>query len=69
MTPILDDILPQLEGARVFTVIDVKDGYWNLKLSEEASNLTATSTPFGNIRFLRLPFGPKPSGDKFQYFY
>ena len=66
MTPILDDILPQLEGSRIFTVIDVKDGYWNLKLSEEASYLTTTSTPFGNIRFLRLPFGLKVSSDKFQ---
>ena len=67
MTPILDDILPQLDGARIFTIIDVKDEYCILKLSEEASNLTMTSTPFGNIRWLRLPFGLKPSGDKFQY--
>ena len=66
MTPILDDILPQLEGAKIFSVIDVKDGYWNLKLSEKASFLTATSTPFGNIRFLRLPFGLKVSSDQFQ---
>ena len=25
-----------------------------------------TTTPYGNIRFLRLPFGLKVSGDKFQ---
>ena len=65
MTPILDDILPQLEGSRVFSVISVKDGYWNLRQSEEASYLTMTSTPFGKIRFLRLPFGLKVSSDKF----
>ena len=66
MTPIIDDILPQLSGARVFSVIDVKDGYWHLKLSENASNLTAMNTPYGNYKWLRYPFGLKTSSDDFQ---
>ena len=66
LTPILDDVLPKLEGSKIFSVIDVKDGYWNLRLSKEASYLTTTSTPFGNIRFLRLPFGLKVSSELFQ---
>ena len=65
LTPILDDVLPKLEGSKIFSVIDVKDGYWNLRLLKEASYLT-TSTPFGNIRFLRLPFGLKISSEFFQ---
>ena len=66
MTPVLDDVLPKLTGAKVFSVIDVKDGYWNLKLSPESSDLTAMGTPFGNYKWLRLPFGVKPSSDHFQ---
>ena len=63
MTPVLEDILPKLPGARVFSVLDVKDGYWHLKLSPESSDLTAMSTPFGNFKWVRLPMGLKPSSD------
>ena len=66
LTPILDDVLPKLEGSKIFSVIDVKDGYWNLRLSKEASYLTTTSTQFRNIRFLRLPFELKVSSELFQ---
>ena len=66
MTPVLEDILPQLPGARVFSVLYVKDGYWHLKLSPESSELTTLSTPFGNFKWLRLPMGLKPSFDEFQ---
>ena len=66
MTPIIDDVLPQLSGAKVFSVIDVKDGYWHLKLSQESSKLTAMNTPFGTYKWLRYPFGLKTSSDDFQ---
>lgn len=62
----LDDILPQLSGAKFFTKLDARSGYWALKLDEESSFLTTFNTPFGRYRFHRLPFGLKSSQDEFQ---
>ena len=61
----LDDILPTLAGAKFFTKLDARVGYWAVKLSEEASYLTCFSTIFGRYRYLRLPFGLCMSGDEF----
>ena len=61
----LDDILPTLAGAKFFTKLDARSGYWAVKLSEEASYLTCFSTIFGRYRYLRLPFGLCMSGDEF----
>jgi len=62
----LDDILPQLSGAKYFTKLDARSGYWAIKLSRDSSYLTTFNTPYGRYRFLRLPFGLKSSQDEFQ---
>ena len=41
--------------AKVFTVVDVKSGYWHVVLDEESSHLTTFGTPNGRYRWLRLP--------------
>ena len=64
--PTIDDILPQLAGAKVFSTLDAKDGFWHLKLDEESSRLTTFETPFGRYRWLRLPFGVSPAPELFQ---
>ncbi len=50
----LDDILPQLNGAKYFTKLDARSGYLNIKLSDKSTYLTTFHTPFGRYRFLRL---------------
>ncbi|UYV81857.1 hypothetical protein LAZ67_20002706, partial [Cordylochernes scorpioides] len=47
-------------------VVDTKDGFWNVKLSEESSNLTTFWTPFGRYKFLRMPFGLKTASEEYQ---
>ena len=66
-TPTLEDITPQLVGARVFSKIDARNGYWNVKLDDESSYLTTFNTPNGRYRFLRMPFGLRMSQDVFQF--
>lgn len=34
--PTIDDILPDLSRAKVFTVCDVKNGFWHVTLDEES---------------------------------
>ena len=55
--PIIDDVLPDLSRAKVFTKVDARNGYWHVQLDDESSKLTTFDTPFGWYRWKRLPFG------------
>ncbi|GFR78203.1 enzymatic polyprotein [Elysia marginata] len=65
-TPTLEEILPNLSGAKYFSILDAKCGYWNVVLDKESSRLTTFISPFGRYKFLRMPFGLKMSQDIFQ---
>ncbi|CAK8685059.1 unnamed protein product [Clavelina lepadiformis] len=64
--PTLDDILPALKGAKVFSKLDVKHAFWHVKLDDASSRLTTMITPHGRFRWNRLPFGLKVSSEIFQ---
>ena len=51
---------------KIFTVIDMKDGYWHVKLSEDSSYLCTFHTPLGRKRFLRMPFGISSASEVMQ---
>ena len=62
----LDEILPDLTGATVFSKLDARSGYWSIKLTEKSSYLTTFNSPFGRFKFQVLPFGLLCSQDLFQ---
>nr|XP_022314409.1 uncharacterized protein K02A2.6-like [Crassostrea virginica] len=64
--PTLDDVLPELANAKIFSKLDVKEAYWHVRLDEASSLLTTMITPFGRFRWIRLPFGLKVSSEIFQ---
>ena len=66
VTPTLEEILPKLAVATVFSIGDAKCGYWNVVLDKKSSYLTTFNSPFGRYRFNRLPVGLKMSQDIFQ---
>ena len=45
--PTIEEILPELAKAKVFSVADAKNGFWQVKLDEASSYLTTFWTPFG----------------------
>lgn len=63
LIPTLEDLKTKLNGMKYFTVLDMKDGFWQIALDEESQKLCTFATPFGNYKFLRMPFGIK-SGPK-----
>ena len=65
-TPTIDDLLPNLSKARIFSVADTKNGFWHIQLDDASSDLTTFGTPWGRYRWLRLPFGISPSSEEFQ---
>ena len=64
--PTIDDILPQLTKATVFSTIDAKSVFWHCKLANESANLTTFLSPIGKMKFLRLPYGISPASEIFQ---
>lgn len=62
----IEDVLPDMSKAKVFTVCDVKSGFWHVKLEDKSSYLTTFSTPFGRFRWLRMPMGISPAPEVFQ---
>ena len=64
--PTIDDILPQLAKANVFSIVDATPGFKHVKLDKESSALTTFEAPFFRYRWLRLPFRTSPSPEIFQ---
>ncbi len=64
--PNIEDILPELADAKVFTKVDCKNGYWQVPLDEQSSLLTTFNTPWGRYKWKRMPFGISPAGEIFQ---
>ena len=64
--PVIDDLLPELSKAKVFSVVDAKNGFWHIQLDTESSFLTTFGTPWGRYRWTRMPFGISPAPEEFQ---
>uniref|UniRef100_A0A803K3H0 ribonuclease H n=1 Tax=Xenopus tropicalis TaxID=8364 RepID=A0A803K3H0_XENTR len=64
--PTIDKILPSLAKAKVFSVLDVKHGFWQVRLDKSSSYLTTFWTPFGHYRWLRMPFGIATAPEEYQ---
>ena len=64
--PTVEEIVAKIPEAKVFTVLDAKSGYLQLKLDYESSLLTTMNTPLGRYRWLKLPFGIKSAPEMYQ---
>ena len=54
--PTFDEIVPDLNKAKIFSTFDARNGFWQIKLTEKSSYYTTFNTPFDRYRWLRLPF-------------
>ena len=64
--PIIEDFTYTLRDCKVFSKLDLKSGYHQLKVSPETAQVATFSTPWGNYRPQRLVFGAKSSQDVFD---
>lgn len=55
--PTAEEIFSRLKNKSIFTVLDLKNGFWQVELDKESSDLTTFMTPFGRFKWNRMPFG------------
>jgi hypothetical protein len=63
---ILDEVIAKVKGSQYFTKLDLKKGFWQLKVSPSTQPFLTFSTSWGRYSFLRVPFGIKSAPEIFQ---
>ena len=64
--PTLDEILYKVNGAKIFSKLDLAQGHHQIVLDEKSRYITTFSISQGLPRYKRLIFGAKNASDDFQ---
>ncbi len=54
-----NDIFEDISSSQIFSTMDLKSGYYQIKMASYSIKYTAFSTPDGHYEFIVLPFGLK----------
>jgi len=66
--PLIGNLLDQLRSAKVFTKINLRTRYNNVRIAEGHEWLTAFRTRYGAFEYLVMPFGLTNAPSTFQHF-
>jgi len=55
--PLIQDLLDRLSGVSVFTKLDLRSGYWQVRVAEGDEHKTTCVTRYVSYEFMVMPFG------------
>ena len=64
--PRVDEIFDEINGSKIFTTIDLFQGYWQIKMDEACKEKTTFICRYGTYQFEVMPMGLMNSGATFQ---
>ena len=64
--PTVDELLPKLSNAKIFSCVDVYKGFTKIILDESSSFLTTMHTLTGRYRWFRMPFRVSLGPEEYQ---
>lgn len=66
--PVIEDLLMVLADKKYFSKLDLRNGFFHIKMADDSIKYTAFVTPLDHFEFLRMPFGLKVGPSRFQHF-
>lgn len=64
--PLIEDCLARLSNKSIFTLLDLKNGFHQIKLHPDYTKYFSFATPDGQFEYTRLPFGFCEAPAEFQ---